>query len=84
MMAKRVVPFPFPKQPHEITSAFLGAYVKAKRTHSGLTMHQAAMLCGVSVDVFTKLENAKGGVTLESFLKVANGLGLDMQFGEHA
>lgn len=83
-MAKRVVPFPFPKQPHEVTSAFLGAYVKAKRTHSGLTMHQAAMLCGVSVDVFTKLENAKGGVTLESFLKIANGLGLDMQFGEHA
>jgi transcriptional regulator with XRE-family HTH domain len=83
-MAKRVVPFPFPKQPHEITSTFLGAYVKAKRTHSGLTMHQAAMLCGVSVDVFTKLENAKGGVTLESFLKVANGLGLDMKFGEHA
>lgn len=81
-MAKKVVPTPFPIQSNELTFEFLGDYIKAKRTHSNLTMHQAAMLCNVPVDVFTKLEKGRGSVTLESFLKVVNGLGLDIKFGE--
>lgn len=81
-MAKRVVQTPFLKQPSVLTSEFIGAFVKAKRTQSELTVHQAAMLCNVPVDVFTKLETSKGGITLDSFLKVANGLGLDIRFLE--
>jgi len=79
-MAKRVIPIPFPKQPHELTHEFIGEFIKAKRTQSGLTTHQAAMLCGVPVDVFTKLERNNGGITLQSFLKVVNGLGVDLRF----
>ena len=83
-MAKKVVPTDFPVQSSEITFEFLGDYVKAKRTHSNLTMHQAAMLCNVPVDVFTKLEKGRGSVTLDSFLKVVNGLGLDIKFGSES
>jgi transcriptional regulator with XRE-family HTH domain len=83
-MAKKVIPTPFPSQSGEITFEFLGEYIKAKRTQSGLTMHQAAMLCNVPVDVFTKLEKGRGSVTLESFLKIVNGLGLDIKFGNES
>ena len=80
-MAKKVIPFPFPNQQNSLTFEFLGLAIKSKRTNANLTMHQAAMLCNVPVDVFTKLENNKGGVSLDSFLKVVNGLGLDIKIG---
>ncbi|MFV7791610.1 hypothetical protein ACNO6Z_12270, partial [Aliarcobacter lanthieri] len=57
-----------------------GKFSKAKRTKSNVTSHQTALLCNVPVDVITKLENNnKGGVTLDSFLKVVNGLGIDIR-----
>ena len=78
-MAKRVIPTDYPIYDGEITIEYLGKFIKAKRTQSNLTSHQTALLCNVPVDVLTKLENNKGGVTLDSFLKVVNGLGIDIQ-----
>ncbi|WP_418178799.1 helix-turn-helix domain-containing protein [Aliarcobacter lanthieri] len=79
-MAKKVIPTDYPIYDREITIEYLGKFIKAKRTKSNLTSHQTALLCNVPVDVITKLENNnKGGVTLDSFLKVVNGLGIDIQ-----
>ena len=78
-MAKKVIPTDYPIYDREITIEYLGKFIKAKRTQSNLTSHQTALLCNVPVDVLTKLENNKGGVTLDSFLKVVNGLGIDIQ-----
>ena len=81
-MAKKVIPTDYPIYDREITIEYLGKFIKAKRTQSNLTSHQTALLCNVPVDVLTKLENNKGGVTLDSFLKVINGLSINIKFEE--
>ena len=77
-MARKIKPSEYPIANREITAEFLGKFVKAKRTQSNLTSHQTALLCNVPVDVITKLENNKGGITLDSFLKVINGLSVEI------
>jgi transcriptional regulator with XRE-family HTH domain len=77
-MARKIKPSEYPIPNREITVEFLGKFVKAKRTQSNLTSHQTALLCNVPVDVITKLENNKGGITLDSFLKVINGLSIEI------
>lgn len=81
-MAKKIKPFEYPIPNREITAEYLGKFVKAKRTQSNLTSHQTALLCNVPVDVITKLENNKGGITLDSFLKVINGLSIAITLKE--
>lgn len=78
-MAKKIKPSEYPIPDKEMTVEFLGKFVRAKRTNSNLTSHQTALLCNVPVDVITKLENNKGGITLDSFLKVINGLSIDIK-----
>ncbi|MDX4050883.1 helix-turn-helix transcriptional regulator [Aliarcobacter skirrowii] len=81
-MAKKIKQIDYPILDGEITAEYLGKFVKAKRTKSNLTSHQTALLCNVPVDVITKLENSRGGITLESFLKVINGLSINMSLKE--
>ena len=81
-MARKIKPSEYPIPNKEITAEFLGKFVKAKRTQSNLTSHQTALLCNVPVDVITKLENNKGGITLDSFLKVINGLSVEITLKE--
>jgi hypothetical protein len=81
-MARKIKPSEYPIPNREITAEFLGEFVKAKRTQSNLTSHQTALLCNVPVDVITKLENHKGGITLDSFLKVINGLSIEITLKE--
>ncbi|MFN8790449.1 MAG: helix-turn-helix domain-containing protein [Bdellovibrionales bacterium] len=57
----------------------LSAFVRARRTQSGLRIDDAAELCGVSVETLSKIETAKAGVNLESLFKVLNGLGLQLR-----
>jgi HTH-type transcriptional regulator, competence development regulator len=45
---------------------------------SGLRIDDAAALCGVSVDLLSRLENGRSGVSSERLLKVLDGLGLVM------
>lgn len=81
-MARKIKQIDYPILDGEITAEYLGKFVKAKRTKSNLTSHQIALLCNVPVDVITKLENSRGGITLESFLKVINGLSINMSLKE--
>ncbi|HEY0940658.1 MAG TPA: helix-turn-helix transcriptional regulator [Steroidobacter sp.] len=56
----------------------LGRVVRAQRRASGLRIDDAAALCGVSVDLLSRLENGHSGVSSERLLKVLDGLGLAM------
>lgn len=54
----------------------LGARIRSRRKESGLRIDDAAALCGVSVDLLSRLENGKSGVSTERLLAVLEGLGL--------
>jgi transcriptional regulator with XRE-family HTH domain len=54
----------------------LGRAIRAKRKASGLRIDDAAALCGVSVDLLSRLENGKSGVSTDRVLRVLDGLGL--------
>ena len=56
----------------------LGRWVRAQRRAQGLRIDDAAALCGVSVDLLSRLENGHSGVSSERLLKVLDGLGLVM------
>jgi transcriptional regulator with XRE-family HTH domain len=52
--------------------------VRAQRRASGLRIDDAAALCGVSVDLLSRLENGRSGVSTDRVIKVLDGLGLAM------
>ena len=56
----------------------LGRIIRAQRRASGLRIDDAAALCGVSVDLLSRLENGHSGVSTARVLKVLDGLGLAM------
>lgn len=56
----------------------LGSIVRAQRRASGLRIDDAAALCGVSVDLLSRLENGRSGVSTDRVIKVLDGLGLAM------
>ena len=56
----------------------LGQTIREKRKASRLRIDDAAALCGVSVDLLSRLENGKSGVATDRVLKVLDALGLAM------
>ena len=56
----------------------LGRLVRAQRRANGLRIDDAAALCGVSVDLLSRLENGRSGVSSDRILRVLDGLGLAM------
>jgi transcriptional regulator with XRE-family HTH domain len=56
----------------------LGRLIRQKRRASGLRIDDAAALCGVSVDLLSRLENGKSGVSTDRVLRVLDGLGLTL------
>lgn len=75
-MAKRIIPFPLPP-PQELRGAeILGQFIRARRTQSGLTLHDAASFCGMATGTLEKLERASGDVRLSSVLTVCAMLGI--------
>jgi hypothetical protein len=67
-----------PTDPTVSSLAALGRLVAAQRVASGLRIDDAAALSGVSVDLLSRLENGKSGVSTERLLKVLDALGLAM------
>lgn len=59
----------------------LGPLVRARRREQSLRIDDAAALCGVSVDLLSRLENGKGSVRLDKLLSVLDGLGLALAVG---
>lgn len=56
----------------------LGAQIRAMRKSQHLRIDDTAALCGVSLDLLSRLENGKGGVGSDKLLAVLDGLGLAM------
>jgi transcriptional regulator with XRE-family HTH domain len=57
----------------------LGHAIRLKRKATGLRIDDAAALCGVSVDLLSRLENGKSGVATDRVLKVLDGLGIALR-----
>jgi HTH-type transcriptional regulator/antitoxin HipB len=56
----------------------IGSAVRKKRKEDGLTLADAAALCGVGYRFMSDLENGKDTVQVGKVLKVLKALGLDM------
>lgn len=56
----------------------LGAQIRAMRKAQHLRIDDTAALCGVSLDLLSRLENGKGGVGSDKLLAVLEGLGMVM------
>jgi transcriptional regulator with XRE-family HTH domain len=75
-MPKTIKPMPTPVQSGLLDAETLGKFIRARRTQSGLGMHEAAAFCGVAVDTLSKIETARGDVKLSSILTVCRMLGI--------
>ena len=58
--------------------ADVGMQVRAHRKQQKLRIDDAAALIGVSVDLFSRLENGAGGIRTDKLLSVLDNLGLVM------
>ncbi|MDB5818767.1 MAG: transcriptional regulator [Rhizobacter sp.] len=63
------------------SASAVGPLVRQRRREQALRIDDAASLTGVSVDLFSRLENGKGAVRLDKLLAVLDGLGLTMVVG---
>ncbi len=77
-MSKRLKVYKSPTTKGPLTPEILGQFITARRTQSGLRLEDAALLCNVSKDTLTKLENARSGVRFENVLQVCNMLGIEL------
>lgn len=77
-MSKNVTPTLIPVQQGFLDPETLGKFVRARRTQSGMGIHEAAAFCGVSVHTLGKIERALGEVHLSSALHVCRMLGISL------
>jgi len=61
-----------------VTVSDIGATIRNKRKDDGLTLADAAALCGVGYRFMSDLENGKSTVQLGKVLQVLNALGVDI------
>ena len=61
------------------TAEDIGRIVREKRKGDGLTLEQAAAVCGVSYAFLSALENGKETVRLDKILQVFGGLGIELE-----
>lgn len=61
------------------TSEDIGRIVREKRKSDGLTLDEAAGLCGVSYAFLSALENGKETVRLDKVLQVTDALGIELE-----
>ena len=56
----------------------IGRIIRQKRKSDGLTLEEAAAVCGVSYAFLSALENGKETVRLNKVLQVINCLGIEL------
>lgn len=59
----------------------IGRIIKQKRKDDGLTLEDAAAVCGVSYGFLSALENGKETVRLSKVLQVLHCLGIELSAG---
>ena len=75
-MSKSVIPLPIPAPQQLFDAETLGRFIRARRTQTGMGIHEAAAFCGVAVGTMTKIERASGDVRLSTVLNVCRMLGV--------
>lgn len=60
------------------SSEDIGRFIREKRKSEGLTLEEAAGLCGVSYAFLSALENGKETVRLDKVLQVTEALGIEL------
>ena len=78
-MARSVKTLATPELDGRLTPALLGEAIRARRTQSGLTLSEAAALCGLAKDTLMKVEHGVATVQLGSVLQICAGLGISLQ-----
>lgn len=61
------------------TAEDIGRTVRQKRKDDGLTLEEAAAVCGVSYAFMSALENGKETVRLNKLLQVLHCLGIELE-----
>lgn len=63
------------------TAEDIGRIIKEKRKDDGLTLQEAAAVCGVSYAFLSALENGKATVQLNKVLQVLGCLSIELEAG---
>ena len=84
-MPRVIVPTPLPERQQLSDAETLGKFIRARRTQAGMGIHEAAAICGVSVDTMSRIEKATGDVRLSTALGVCRMMGvvISSDAGEH-
>lgn len=73
---RRVVAASPPADPAVVDAKAFGAMVRAARTHSGMTLEDAALSIGIAKQTLANLETGKSAVGLETALRAAHQFGV--------
>ena len=82
-MAKRVIGTKKPDLNTPVNMQRLGQYVRFKRTSMGMTIENAAGICGVSKQAFSNVESGRETVKAVTIFKVLNCLGVTLWFSQN-
>jgi len=77
-MAKRIVIPPKPDTSSSVSMDTLGQFVKFRRTTLGMTIDEAASLCGVSKQALSNVEKSLESVRMDTVFKIINSLGIKL------
>lgn len=82
-MAKRVIGTRKPDLNTPVNMQRLGQFVRFRRTSMGMTIENAAGICGVSKQAFSNVESGLETVKAETIFKVLNCLGVALWFNQN-
>ena len=77
-MPKQIKKIATPDLMQNLTPALLGLAIKARRTQSGLTIEDAAALCGVAKQTLMNVEHGQASCQFNNVLQICHALGIDL------
>lgn len=75
-MARTVVATPKPDISAPTDMSLLGAFIRHRRTHLGMTLEDAAALCGVSKQAYNNVELGEKNLRVSTLFSVLSALGI--------
>ena len=83
-MARTVVVTTKPDITKPVDMPLLGAYIRHHRTHLGMTLEDAAALCGVSKQAYNNIELGEKNLNVDTLFRVLTALGIRMRIIDNA
>lgn len=75
---KTIQAIAFPADPYVDSTQVLAKAVRAARTQAGLSVTNAAMVAGVSIQTLVDVEAGRLGVSIGKLLQIADALGVSL------